>query len=194
MVAGIRALSTQLNHAISSERSRLSGTAIELVTALLAGLGHSFAPLITLFLPTLIGLCARTNKVFTKRAKTCVLAVIQGTQSQSPLPILVRSLAHKSPAVRLVAAEGILAYLNRPAVDVTRVRLLEEAIKLTSRDASAEVRKTGTKIFEAYKAILPERIERSVPNVSANDDTSHVYHSAFPRSVQLLKARRLLRR
>jgi hypothetical protein len=88
-----------------------------------------------------------------------------------------------------VAAEGILAYLNRPAVDVTRVRLLEEAIKLTSRDASAEVRKTGTKIFEAYKAILPERIERLVPNVSADDDTPHTYYSAFPRSVQLLKAR-----
>jgi hypothetical protein len=160
MIAGIRLLSAPLNRAINSERSRLSSSAIELVTALLAGLGLSFAPLATSFLPTLIGLCARTNKVFTKRARTCILAIIQGTQSPSLLPLLVRFLGHKSPAVRLVVAEGVLAYLCRPVVDVTRARLLEEVVKSTSRDASADVRKVGRDISEAYKAILPGGIER----------------------------------
>ncbi|OJA14492.1 hypothetical protein AZE42_04438 [Rhizopogon vesiculosus] len=166
MVAGIRSLSRQLNHAMNSERSRLSGSAIELVTTLLAGLGPSFEPLVSLFLPTLLGLCARTNKVFTSRAKACIFAVIENTQSPSLLPYLAESVNHKSTFLRLVAAEGVLACLNcfnPPDIEKdTRVRLIEDVIRLTARDASADVRRSGKKIFEAYKALLPDRVESFV--------------------------------
>ena len=181
MLAGVRSLSRPLNRAINSDRSRLSCLAIELVIALLAGLSTSFEPLIALFLPTLLGLCARTNKAFTTPAKACVFAVIRGTKSPSLLPYLVKSLDHKSPSVRLVAAEGVLAYLdcvNHPdIVKDTRQRLLETIIKLTTRDPNADVRQAGKKIFEIYKALLPGRVERLVQNASAHDDMSHIYRS-----------------
>ncbi|OAX33236.1 hypothetical protein K503DRAFT_664032, partial [Rhizopogon vinicolor AM-OR11-026] len=74
MLAGIRSLARPLNVAISSKRSRLSGAAVESVTAL--GLGLSFQPIMPLFFSSLIGLCARTNKVFTRRAKACIFAAI----------------------------------------------------------------------------------------------------------------------
>ncbi|KAG1732186.1 clasp N terminal-domain-containing protein [Suillus paluster] len=163
MVAGIRSLSRPLNHAMNSERSRLSGSTIELVNALLAGLGPSFEPLVSLFMPTLLGLCGRTNKVFTNRAKACILAVIENTQLPSLLPYLADSLNHKSVLLRLVAAEGILACLNcfnPPDIEKdTRARLIEDVIKLSARDASADVRRAGKMIFEAYKALLPDRVE-----------------------------------
>lgn len=166
MVTGIRSFSRPLNHAMNSERSRLSGSAIELVTALLAGLGPSFEPLVSLFLPTLLGLCARTNKVFTSRAKACIFAIIENTQSPSLLPYLAESINHKSIFLRLVAADGVLACLNcfnPPDIEKdTRARLIEDVIRLTARDASADVRRTGKKIFEAYKALLPDRVERWV--------------------------------
>jgi len=180
MIAGIRSLSRPLNHAMNSERSRLSGSAIELVTALLAGLGPSFEPLISLFLPTLLGLCARTNKVFTSRAKACIFAVIETTQLPSVLPYLAESVNHKSNFLRLVAAEGVLACLNcfnPPDIEKdSRVRLIEDVIKLTARDASADVRRAGKKIFEAYKALLPDRVERLVLNIFPRDDIPHTYH------------------
>lgn len=163
MVAGVRSLSRPINHAMNSERSRLSGSAIELVNALLAGLGSSFEPLVSLFMPTLIGLCGRTNKVFTSRAKACILAVIENTQLPSILPYLADSLTQKSAFLRLVAAEGVLACLNcfnPPDIEKdTRARLIEDVIKLTARDASADVRRAGKMIFEAYKALLPDRVE-----------------------------------
>ncbi|KAG1742859.1 clasp N terminal-domain-containing protein [Suillus lakei] len=163
MVAGIRSLSRPINHAMNSERSRLSGSAIELVNALLDGLGSSFEPLVSLFMPTLLGLCGRTNKVFTSRAKACILAVIENTQLPSILPYLADSLTQKSAFLRLVAAEGVLACLNcfnPPDIEKdTRARLIEDVIKLTARDASGDVRRAGKKIFEAYRALLPDRVE-----------------------------------
>jgi len=167
ILAGIHSLSKPLNRAIISERSSISGAAIELVTTLSQRLGPSFEPLLSLFISTLLGLCARTNKVFTKRAKECVFAVIRDTQSPSILPYLAESASHKSASVRLVAAEGVLAYLNSfktPAIKITThlARLLGDVMKSTLRDVSADVRKAGAKIFEIYKTLLPHRVERLV--------------------------------
>ncbi|KAJ8581536.1 hypothetical protein M405DRAFT_777378, partial [Rhizopogon salebrosus TDB-379] len=163
MLAGIRSLSKSLTRAINSERASLSGVAIELLTSLSTGLGPSFSPLLHIFLPTLLGLCAKTNKVITMRAKTCIFAMVEHTQSQSVLSLLAQSLNHKASSVRLVAAEGVLAFLNVvncPAIqNVARARLLGDIIKTTVGDASADVRKAGTKLFEVYKTLVPGRVE-----------------------------------
>ena len=175
MIAGIRSLSRPLNRAMNSKRTKLSGSTIELVTALLAGLGPSFEPLASIFFLSLLGLCAHTNKVLARRAKACVFAVIRDTQSQSLLPYLAESLHHKLTSVRIVAAEGVLAHLNcfTPSNienDSRRARLLENVMKLTSRDVSMDVRQLGKKISEAHKAQLADCSERCVSNVSARDD------------------------
>ncbi|OJA20651.1 hypothetical protein AZE42_10607 [Rhizopogon vesiculosus] len=81
MITGVVSLSRPLNSAINSKRSRVSGSAINLVSALVAGLGPSFEPLISLFFPSLLGLCAQTTSAFTRRAKSCVLAVIKDTNA-----------------------------------------------------------------------------------------------------------------
>jgi hypothetical protein len=181
LLAGIRSLSKTLNHAINSDRTSLSGAAIDLLTSLSTGLGPSFASLLPLFFPTLLGLCARTNKVFTTRAKLCIFAVIKDTQSTSALPCFAESLRHRAPSVRLVAAEGILMYLSclkLPIIEnVSRACLLEEIIKMAARDASAEVRQAGTRIFEAYKVLSPGRVERCVPDISVDDDMSHISYT-----------------
>lgn len=41
-----------------------------------------------------------------------------------------------------------------------RARLIEDVIRVTARDANADVRKVSRKIFEAYKALLPGRVEQ----------------------------------
>ena len=192
MVAAIRSLSGSLNNAINSERSRLSGSAIKLITALSTGLGPAFEPLISLFIHVLLGLCARANKLFVSRAKACIISIIEHTQSRSILSYLAGSVNHKSQSLRLAAAEGVLACLNsfKPS-DSLRARRFEDVIKLTTRDPSPDVRATGRKISAAYKSILSETAVRLVPFIYfARDAMSHTPFSSVPVTSVVQKTER----
>ncbi|OCH93134.1 hypothetical protein OBBRIDRAFT_725457, partial [Obba rivulosa] len=165
-ITSIRTLSRPLTGAITSERSRLSGIAIDLVCVLSDVLADLFTPLIPLFLPTLLVLCSRTNKVFITRAKACIATIIQNTRSISILPYLLDAAKDKSSSLRLAAAEGALACLNSfnpPDFEKEpRAREVEGIIRAVATDANADVRKIGRQIFEAYKVLLPKRVERYV--------------------------------
>ncbi|KAK0241942.1 clasp N terminal-domain-containing protein [Armillaria nabsnona] len=162
IVPSLRSLSTPITSAIKSERTRLSGVAIDCITELATGLGTSFEPLLPVFFPALLSVCARTNKVFVTRARACVLLIIESTQLPSILPYFVHSIKDKSASLRLVAAEGVLTCLNclnPPDLEKeVRAREVENMIKATTRDANADVRKTGRKVFEAFKVLLPDRV------------------------------------
>ncbi len=162
--AALRSLSQPLNSAAVSERTRLSGAAIDLIGAAASELGNPFEPLLPLFFPTLILLCTRTNKVFISRARTCIITIIEATQSPSILTYLSQSAKDKSVSLRLVAAEAALACLNSfnpPNLQKeSRAREIEALIKCAGTDPNADVRKLGRKIYEAYTILLPHRVER----------------------------------
>jgi hypothetical protein len=166
MIAIMRAVSRPLNSAMNSERTRLSGVAIDLLGVLASELGAAFDPLLPLFLPTLLSLCARTNKVFVARARTAILTIIESSQLSSILPYLLPPLKDKSVSLRLTAVEGVLACMNcfnPPDLEKEgRAQEIETVIRFSARDASADVRKVGRKIFEAYKVLLPSRVDGCV--------------------------------
>ena len=75
--------------------------------------------------------------------------------------------------------------LNPPEiVNDTRARLVENVIKLTATDANAGVRRTGKMIFEAYKSLLPDNVERLVLNVPIDDNVFHIPSSFIPSILQ----------
>jgi hypothetical protein len=164
LVAAVRNLARPLNSAMNSERTKLSGAAIDLVTALATGLETAFDPLLHLFFPTLLNLCTRTNKVFMTRARACVFTIIETTQLPAILTYLIPCLKDKSVTLRLAATEGIFNCMNcfnPPELEKeARARDIEAVIRTTARDANADVRKTSRKIFEAYKVLLPNRVDR----------------------------------
>ncbi|KAK0225765.1 clasp N terminal-domain-containing protein [Armillaria fumosa] len=166
LVPSLRSLSAPITSAIKSERTRLSGVAIECITELATGLGTSFEPLLPVFFSTLLSVCARSNKVFVTRARACILLIIESTQLPSILPYFVHSIKDKSTSLRLVAAEGVLTCLNclnPPDLEKeVRAREVENVIKATTRDANADVRKTGRKLFEAFKVLLPDRVDNFI--------------------------------
>jgi CLIP-associating protein 1/2 len=166
LTVSIRPFSRPLNNAMCSERSRLSGAAMDLLCALAAGLGAESEPLLPLFFPTLLTLCTRTNKVIVTRARTCILAFIENTHLLAILPYLSEAAKDKSINLRITAANGVLACLNcfnPPDLEKeARARLIEDVIRATARDASADVRKISRKVFEAYKALLPGRVDKYV--------------------------------
>jgi hypothetical protein len=151
-----------VNSAINSERTRLSGAALDLVTALASILQHKFEALLPLLFPTVLSTCSRSNKVFAKRAHACLISIINNTQLPAVLPYLSDALGDKSISLRLSATEGALACLNcfnpPDLARESRAQLVEVIIRKTATDASVDIRKTSRKIFEAYKILLPNRV------------------------------------
>ncbi|PCH43690.1 hypothetical protein WOLCODRAFT_60364, partial [Wolfiporia cocos MD-104 SS10] len=163
-VTALRSYSRSINSAAFSERSRLSGAAVELMGTAAKSLERAFDPLIPLYLPTLLTLCSRSNKVFVNRARKGLLEVIEHTRSPSIIPFLAESTKDKSVSLRLAAADSILTCLNLfnpPDLEKEpRAREIEAVIRITATDANADVRRTGKKLFEAYKQIMPARVDR----------------------------------
>ncbi|KAI0079410.1 hypothetical protein K474DRAFT_1770317 [Panus rudis PR-1116 ss-1] len=159
----LRSISRPLNSATTTERTRLSAAAIELFKASAEALGQTFSGLLPLFLPTLLSLCSRPNKVFITRAKGCIMHIIEYTQAPVILSYLVDLAKDKSNSLRLSVAECALACLNTfnpPDLEKeARAREVETLIRTTATDATAEVRKVSRKLFEAYKILLPHRVD-----------------------------------
>jgi hypothetical protein len=162
LVSAIRSCASPINSAMKSERTRLSGTAIECVNSMASAFGHAFSPLIQLFVPTLLLLCARTNKVVIGRARNAIHAIIENTQFPLLLRHLQSSISDKSASLRLASAEATLQCLNcfNP-VDIEkeeRALEVEVIIKTSAGDQNADIRKVGRKLFEAYKILMPGRV------------------------------------
>ncbi|KAJ7502733.1 clasp N-terminal domain-containing protein [Mycena galericulata] len=168
LVAVARSISRPLISAMNSERSRLSGVAIDLVSVVASCLAVAFDPLLAHFFPVLLVLSSRTSKVTVARARSCILTVIEATHLPSILPYLAQSVTDKSVSLRQTIVESTLACMNcfnPPDLEKdARAKDIETIIRATVRDASADVRKVSKKVFEAYKLLLPNRLERCVAN------------------------------
>lgn len=166
LTASIRSVHRNIVSAMNSERTRLSGPAIDVVNALALGLSTGFEPLMSLFLPSLIVLCGRANKVVVARAKACILSIIGITQLPGILLHLARFVKDKTPTIRLIVAEGTLQCLkcfNPPDLEKeVYAREVENIMRNAARDANADVRKVGKEIFETYKVLLPHKVDRYV--------------------------------
>ncbi|KAL0577545.1 hypothetical protein V5O48_004443 [Marasmius crinis-equi] len=166
IIDALREFARNITSALRSERTRLCGPAMELISGVSSELGMSFEPLLPIYFPVLLNLCARSNKVIVNRARACVFSVIENTQLPAVIPYLLQNIKDKSMTLRLVAAESTVTCLTGfdPAElqKEARSQEIEGIIKATSRDANADVRKAGKQAFNAYKNALPNRVERFV--------------------------------
>lgn len=166
LIPSTRSLTRQITSAMCSERTRLSGVAIDIVSIMASSLGRQFDPLLPLFFPTLLLLCSRTNKVVMNRARLCIGTIIECTQLPAILPYFLQAVKDKSSSLRLTAAEGVLTCMNcfnPPDLEKeTRAQEIEAIIRATAKDASADIRKVSKKLFEAYGLLLPSRLGKYV--------------------------------
>ncbi|KAF7315328.1 TOG domain-containing protein [Mycena indigotica] len=182
LVSAIRPLYRPIINAMNSERGRLSGAAIDLVGILASSLGVAFDPLLHHLFPVLLALSSRTSKVTMTRARTCILTVIDATQLPTILSYLLQSAADKSISLRVTVVESTLACLNcfnPPDLEKeSKAKEIEAIIRVAARDASGDVRKVGRKMFDAYKILLPDRVERFIAPLSP---TSRKYLDIQPK-------------
>ncbi len=159
----LKSLSRPLCRCLASDRSRLTGASTDLFVVLATSLKRYLEPLISLFFPTLLSLATRTSKLLINRAKACLVSIAEETHLPSLIPYLRVAVTDKSTSLRLVATEVVLVCLNcfnPPDLETPqRAEDIETIIRSTARDSSADVRKASRQVFEAYKVLLPGRVD-----------------------------------
>ncbi|KAK4686217.1 hypothetical protein P7C73_g3911, partial [Tremellales sp. Uapishka_1] len=144
-----------------SDRGRLSGVTTDLLTTLAPRLSLAFQPLILVYLPPLIRLLARPNKVYLRRAEKCLATIITHCPLPSLIPILRVGLEDKNDVCRRSSAAGI----ERMALEWDRsvwgkgIKEFEVCLRKMGGDKDAEVRKTGKRVWAAYSEEWPERVD-----------------------------------
>lgn len=91
------------------------------------------------------------------------MTIVEHVQSPLLIPYFRNSVTDKSLSLRLTATELVLACLNcfnPPDLEsIQRAEDIETVIRATATDSSSEVRKSSRDVFEAYKILLPSRVD-----------------------------------
>ncbi|CDS00432.1 hypothetical protein [Sporisorium scitamineum] len=161
-VALLKDAAAPINNALLSERTKLSGTAGDLLNSIAPRMAERFEPLVAVFVPTLLLICARTNKVAVKRAEKSLHFIVKHCRPPSVVVYLKEAIKDKGQGLRAVAAatlEVVLEHTEKERL-ARRVGDIEACIKSGATDSNPEVRQTTKRLFELYVAIWPERVEQ----------------------------------
>lgn len=160
--------------ALSTERTRLSGTALDLLGST-ARLGSHWDSAIPFYIPTIIKLLGRASRIYVTRASIALNTLIRGTKSASFVPLLLDGLNDKSVSMRVGCADAILCCLGgSPERDRDQLELIKEpalnrdglnkrvvdienAIKIGGRDRDPKVRAICKRIWDLYQRQWPVR-------------------------------------
>lgn len=151
-----------------SDRSRLSGTAVELLTVIGARLGAKFEPLIPLYIPAVLKLCTRSGKIYVNRAQNCLKLFAAYCRVPSLVTLLKESIDDKSVTLRFAVTDALHDLLSTSVRDgLPRkgkwVEDVEIIIKTAATDASPETRKMCRRAYVSYAQLWPERVNEYVP-------------------------------
>lgn len=122
-------------------------------------LGCRFAPFVGVFLPPLLQLCARTNKVAQKRAEKTLHLICQHCHLPQVIPYFVNALEDKSSSLRTSAAECLVIVLQfcDAARLQKRVADVEKAIQVLATDAHPQARALCRQLYGLYAGVWSSR-------------------------------------
>ncbi|KNZ47536.1 uncharacterized protein VP01_632g11 [Puccinia sorghi] len=157
--------------AMSTERTRLSGTALDLVAAT-SRLGSYWDSAVPFYAPTIIKLLGRASKIYVTRATITLTSLIKGTKSLAFIPYLIDGISEKSVTIRIGCADALLCCMSDTVNDMDasesrkqkskdglnkRLNDIENAIKTGGRDRDPKVRAIFKRIWELYEQQWPTR-------------------------------------
>ncbi|RGB36643.1 clasp N-terminal domain-containing protein [Rhizophagus diaphanus] len=161
-ILGIKSLRQPIINSILTERTKLSGTATELIEEMAKALGLKFDALSEIFVPSIIKLCTRTKKTSLIRAQKCMNTIIRICHLPNLIPKFKEALQHQSKSLRNCAAEWMRMSLEANEVGDLNYYIsdIEWAIRQCASDSSSEVRNISKQIFEIYKSKFDLRLEK----------------------------------
>ncbi|KZT58929.1 hypothetical protein CALCODRAFT_431937 [Calocera cornea HHB12733] len=147
-----------------SERTRLSGTACDLLATIAPRMGDKFDAVLPLFFPEVLKLCSRTNKLFIARAQKTLAVIITHTKLAGVFPFLREAVKDKSHTLRISAIEMTLQCMKEYEARILRAKVddIESILRSTATDPNPEARKLSKQLFELYKKQFPDRVEECV--------------------------------
>ena len=124
-------------------------------------LGERFDALVPSFVPALLLLCARQNKVAMTRARKTLLLIAKHCRLASLLPLLREACRDKAPALRSASVEcaAVLVETSEKARIHRRSADVETIVRHGATDSNPEVRQLSKRLFGAYMDKWPERVE-----------------------------------
>ncbi|CAG8513632.1 2418_t:CDS:2 [Paraglomus occultum] len=158
---GLKVLRKSILNSLLTDRTRLSGTAVELIEEIAKALGPKFQPMADTYVAAILKLCMRTNKIFITRAQKCMIGIIKVSYIPAVIPKFREALQDPSKNLRACAAEFILASLEANDVGslTDYIDDLELAIREGAIDSTPAVRATTKKTFEVYKLKFDLRLQ-----------------------------------
>ena len=157
----IREVAPCITQSLLSERTKLSGTASDVLNSMAPRLGEQFASLLPVFMPPLLQLCSRTNKVALKRAEKSIHLICRHCQLVQTVPYLVHALHDKAPALRVVALGALVELVDASGAERLQKRVgdIEQVVRKYARDANSEVRAMCRTLYVQFSSHWPERME-----------------------------------
>jgi len=127
-------------------------------------LGERFAPLVSTFVPPLLQICGRTNKVTLRRAERSLHLICRHCRLPQIVPYLLHAMQEKAATLRSSAASSLVILLEVCEGDdlARRVADIERAVQILATDANPQVRALGRQVYAQYAALWPARCERYV--------------------------------
>ncbi|KAH8551666.1 clasp N-terminal domain-containing protein, partial [Umbelopsis sp. PMI_123] len=159
-IPAIKTLKEPIVKSLLTERSRLSGTTTDLLEQLAINLQRAYEPLSDGFLPHIMKLFTRSNKLFVNRGIKCVSVIIQYAKIPRAIPQFCNAITKPDPnkQMRMGAAQCLTSSIefNASSDLENHLTIIENAIRVGAMDSAPEVREMVRKCFEMYKKQLPE--------------------------------------
>nr|CAG8539135.1 7347_t:CDS:2 [Entrophospora candida] len=174
-IDGIKFLRQPIENSLLTDRSRLSGTAINLIEEIFKALGSKSKSLTEIFAPSILKLCNRANKLFVKRANDCLDTIIRNSKSPSLIPKFKEAMQSQNKQMRTSAAQLTSVLLE--TVDVNGlnhhyIEDLESMIHKGAADSEPAVKNASRKSFDFYKSKFDFRLDNFVARLSPYEKKS----------------------
>jgi hypothetical protein len=127
-------------------------------------MGAAFDPLVELFVPALIRVTSRANKVFVTRAQKALLSIVDGVASPRLLARFLDGMSNANKNLRagcITCMLRILRQFNETAASDASGDI-EAALRLGLVDADASVRDTSRQMYHLYRTLCPDQAEAYV--------------------------------
>jgi hypothetical protein len=124
-------------------------------------LDEAFEPFYDVFIPVLLKLCERTNRVFTSRATDTIHFVLKNSKSPTGklcIPHFLECMESASKTLRLAAIKVSTIWITVDGY-VEDILSVEALIIKAAEDAASEIREASRELFKAFTEKWPDRKE-----------------------------------
>ena len=138
---------------------------LSLISAISFYLKHDFHQLLNIYIPTVLKLTTRANKVYISLSTNTLKTCVENSCLPAIITILVESLKNSPSKSQRIACQELLCFTlmkNDRLAILPLVQSVEEGLTIGILDSCSQVRDKCRNLFDLYKSMFRERVEAFV--------------------------------